>query len=94
MNMDIELIFPSAPCQGIIMPLLTICIVFDFVVKTGYSEYVNENVVGISKVDINSKGEKVSRTTLEDALRNGIGCKIIGTTKIHKVPSTIYITTD
>ena len=35
-----------------------------------------------------------SQVSLEDAVRQKEGCKVIGNVKLHKVPSTIMISTE
>lgn len=83
--MNIDLVIPKAPCS-----------VIDVIVKTGYSEKVNSQIDGVRKVRIDRMGQDVAGNggSLEEELRLQTGCRIVGTAKLHKVPSTLYISTE
>lgn len=65
--------------------------------RTGYSEKLNEQIEGIRKQKIDYMGNDISSTTkqaLERELELKEGCRIVGTAKLHKVPSTIFVSTE
>jgi len=44
-DLDIDMVLPRAPCQ-----------VFDFIVRTGYTEKVNQGIEGLKKQRISKEG--------------------------------------
>lgn len=74
-----------------------IIVAFDFIVRTGYSEQVNQAIAGLKKQRIDKSGNvqnDVKNQALGDAVAKGEGCRLVGQIKLHKVPSTIFITTE
>jgi hypothetical protein len=89
-TLDIDMVFPQAPCQ-----------IFDFIVRTGYTEKVNHQIDGLKKQRIDKFAKNIpdnvksgSQDTFAEQVRQQEGCRVIGKIELHKVPSTIYISTE
>ena len=59
--------------------------------RTGYTEKVNQAILGLRKERVNKFAETlptVPNQSLEDAMLHEEGCRVVGHIQLHKVPST------